>query len=173
MSGQKDTLLVLTADGNVLIYEPNKENKLSLKQTIQPNNPSTVDATCYRNHCYVAIVSDRIENAAHTGSVEIYRNFNGSDFGPLQTINIRMPRQVAFTILGSGDILLYVVTENPAQAVIVFQYSGAAGFKEFITSTTVPRGKEISIVKLPHGREYAALLTEKEVVFVEPVFNPL
>lgn len=172
-SSSNDQLLVLTADGNIIIYEP-KLTKLALKQSLQLINPSTIDAICYQLHCYLAVTSSRDENSVHTGFVEIYRSFNGSDFTAMQTINIRLPKEVKFTVLEvTNDILLFVLTQNPTQSVGIYQYSGVAGFKEFATSSTTPRGNSISVVKLPSAKEYLAVIASQEVAFIEPVMNDL
>lgn len=169
------TVIVLTADGNIVVYEPqtiNDHDKLSLKQILQPINPSFIQAVTYDEYHYIAVCSDKTENAAHYGSIEIYRAKKGSEFTHFQTINIKIPLKIEFSLLESKDVLMYVLTNNPSQSIIVYQYTGAAGFKEFVSSSTIPRGKGISIIRMPeHQREILAIITDKDVMFVEPILK--
>lgn len=169
------TVIVLTSDGNIVLYEPqtiNENDKLSLKQILQPINPSYIQAVTFDAYHYIAVCSDKTENAAHYGSIEIYRAKKGSDFTHFQTINTKIPLKIEFSHLESRDLLMYVLTNNPSQSIIVYQYTGAAGFKEFISSSTIPRGKGIQIVRMPEeNREILAIITEKDVMFVEPILK--
>lgn len=173
--GESQSIVILTADGNVVIYEPQtiKDlDKLTLKQILQPINPSFVQSVTYNEYAYVAVCSDKTENAAHYGSIEIYRARAGHEFTHFQTINIKIPLKIQFSKLESNDLLMYVLTNNPSQSIIVYQYTGAAGFKEFISSSTIPRGKGISLVSMPeHHKDILAIITEKDVMFVEAILK--
>lgn len=166
-----DDLLVLTTDGNVIIYRTKPNRKLNLAQSLQPLNPIHVDGICKDLHCYTAICSEKTENAAHLGSIEIYRNSNGSLYELFQTIKINTPLNVKFTRLASNDILLYVLTESPGHSLIVYKYFGAAGFKEYISSSIIPKGKRMTVIKLPDQSELLAIVTETEVALVQPVMH--
>lgn len=171
-STDSPALLVLTADGNIVMYKPDANHKLGLKQTLQIINPTYIGGICHEEYCYIAICSDKTENAVHYGSVEIYRARNGHDFTHFQTINIKIPVKVEFSLLPTKDMLLYVMTNNPTQSIIVYQYSGAAGFTEYISSSTIPKGRTINVVKLPeYGRELLAIITDIDVLFIEPVLK--
>lgn len=166
-----DDLVILTMDGNLVVYAASEEGKLKLKQSLLTVNPVDVDGICRGLHCYIAICSEKTDHAVHFGAVEIYGSFNGSEYQQLQIIQVKSPMQVQFTLLASDDILLYVLTNNPVQSVIVYQYSGVAGFKEFVTGSTIPKGKSMTVIKLPDQREYLSLLTENGIVFIEPVLQ--
>ncbi|XP_063696003.1 uncharacterized protein LOC134827336 [Culicoides brevitarsis] len=173
---RSNSVIVLTSDGNIVIYEPqniNENDKLtSPKQSLQPMNPSYIQAVTYDEYSYIAVCSDKTENAAHYGSIEIYRARKGAEFTHFQTISIKIPLKVVFSKLESNDLLMYVLTNNPSQSIIVYQYTGAAGFKEFIASSTLPRGKGIQMVRMPdEKREILAIITEKDVMFVEPILK--
>uniref|UniRef100_A0A336MVZ6 CSON007096 protein n=1 Tax=Culicoides sonorensis TaxID=179676 RepID=A0A336MVZ6_CULSO len=172
---KSNSIVILTSDGNVVVYDPhsiNNHDKLSLKQILQPLNPSYIQVVTFDQYQYIAVCSDKTENAAHYGSIEIYRAKMGSEFSHFQTINIKIPVKVEFSKLESRDLLMYVLTNNPSQSIIVYQYTGAAGFKEFISSSTIPKGKGMSVIKMPdHQREFLAIITEKDVMFVEPILK--
>jgi hypothetical protein len=160
-----DQLLLLNVDQKILVLTG---DPLQTIQVIHSINPSYIAGVFYRHHRYLAVCSEKAENSVHHGLVEIYRSTGGDLFHHFQTIAVKIPIQAEFSVLPTQELMLYVVTNNPTQPIYVYQYAGAAGFKEFIHTSMIPRGQAMQVVQLAElQKEFVALTAKDEVVLIE------
>jgi hypothetical protein len=71
-------------------------------------------------------------------------------------------------VLPTKELMLYILTNNPTQPIIIYQYAGAAGFKEFIQTSMIPRGQYLQVIQMPElHKEFVALSGKDELVLIE------
>lgn len=113
-------------------------------QRLEVMNASAVAAVEYRGVYYLASASGSIEGAPHNGVVHISR-FEPSvaRWNHWHSEEVQDPRTLQFAVLPSGELVLYVVTDCPAESLVVLQYRGLAGFVRR-AALAVPVGHTLS-----------------------------
>ncbi|XP_055679370.1 uncharacterized protein LOC129787669 [Lutzomyia longipalpis] len=161
----------IAKNGSVNVLEYRRGEKWEEKQTLSIINPLDVSAETFDGKLYMAVCSGQTKNSVHHGSVEIYRLI-GKQFVHFQHVQIEAPIRIQFSILPTGEFVLYILTGNPSQPLIVLIYSGMAGFRQFAVASTIPRGHRLSVIKYPQFRkEFVAVLSASEATLIEAVMR--
>ncbi|GAB0097439.1 hypothetical protein DMENIID0001_130760 [Sergentomyia squamirostris] len=162
---------VLTANGTIAILQHHPGKKWQEKQTLPIINPLDMSSENFEGHLFLAICSGQTRNSVHHGSVEIFRHI-GKQFVHFQHIPIESPTRISFSILPTGEFVLYVLTGNPGQPLIVYIYSGISGFRQFVVGSTVARGHRLTVIQLPRFRkEFVAVISTQEASLVEAIMR--
>ena len=106
-------------------------------------------------------------------------NFNSSslhdkiEFVHIQSIKDKIPSKTEFSILPSSDLLLYVLTNNPLQPLLVYGFNGINNFNEtVVSSTTVTNGVDMTSIKIDQDVEILSIISKNnEVVLIEAVMK--
>lgn len=171
----QNQLVVLTNEGKVMIWESTPIGRFRLKQVIHLISPVWVSTIQYEHYNYIAVCSQHMNNSIYHGYVEIYRSsaIDTKDlYSNYQKIYLKIPVQAEFSILPTNELILYVLTNNPIQSLIVYNYAGVSGFSEFVVSSTIPKGKHFAIIKInEHKKEMIAITTIDDVLLIEAVMK--
>lgn len=95
------------------------------------------------------------------------------EFMHIQSIKDKIPSKTEFSILPSSDLLLYVLTNNPIQSLMVYRFNGINNFNEtVVTSTTTTNGIDMRPIKIDHDLEMLSIISKNnEVVLIEAVMK--
>ncbi|KAL9702508.1 hypothetical protein quinque_006026 [Culex quinquefasciatus] len=131
-----------------------------------------------RNDLLQVSEPDPAVESAHHGSIQIWRDqrpshANGT-FTRYHTILTSVPKQIQFSVLPVvGELMLYTVKDDRFHPVVIYRYEGVSGFAEYLTSNVLRlagRDTKMALVKLEgKQRELVALVTERDVTFIEGV----
>ncbi|XP_055704200.1 uncharacterized protein LOC129802424 isoform X2 [Phlebotomus papatasi] len=166
-----NSFAVITTNGSVILLENHPKEKWQEKQTLTVINPLDMSSETFEDKLFLGICSGQTKNSVHHGSVEIFRLI-GKEFVHFQNIRIESPVRLQFSILPTGEFVLYVLTSNPAQPLIVYKYSGISGFRQFAIALTIPRGNRLSVIKIPKfSKEFVAVLSPNEATLLEAIMR--
>lgn len=84
----------------------------------------------------------------------------------LHSIAVTSPSNIKFCQLPSDELVLYVMTENPATPFIVYNYRGLAGFKEWLVASTLPLIKDFFPVTDNNNDKHLVVMTNHEKIMV-------
>lgn len=118
----------------------NQTGYFEIHQILFEAQPRSIATVSYNGFYYLAVASGHLQNAIFSGRLEI-RKFDelNSQFVPWQSLELDAPIQVEFSVLPSNELVLYVVTDNPTEPLLVYRYEGIAGFKLTVTGSTLPK----------------------------------
>lgn len=102
----------------------------------------------------------------------------GGSYEHVQTIQVDIPAQIEITnVHGSGELVLYMLTESRIRPFVVFKYTGVTLFREFFVATTLPLGRRFRVFGPtndadPGSTELIAVIgSEQNVDIIETVLN--
>ncbi|XP_059612245.1 uncharacterized protein LOC132258787 [Phlebotomus argentipes] len=171
MALKTNVFAALTTNGSVSILEHRPGEKWQEKQALSIINPLDMSSETFEGKLYLAVCSGQTKNSVHHGSVEIFRHV-GKKFVHFQHIPIEASTRIQFSVLPSGQFMLYALTGNPGQPLIVYIYAGMSGFRQFAVASTIPKGNRLTVIKVPKFRkEFVAVLSASEATLVEAVIR--
>lgn len=134
--------------------------------------PRSISVVSYHGSWYLAVACGHLQNAKYSGYIEV-RKFDPElmEFIPWQSLELNAPIQVEFTRLPSEELVLYVVSDNPTQPLIVYRYEGVAGFREILKGSTLPKIKYINLFKSVENKHFIIAQGFKKVYVIEAVFK--
>lgn len=166
VSSQNDIIILLTDDHQLQIWHQQK-----IHQVLNVLNPQSFSSIAYNGKLYLAVTSDKVEQSIHHGSIEIFESGPEVNFVHVQTMYLENPFIVQFSVIPSGDLLLYVLTRNPGKALSIYKYAGASYFVESIGSkTTINSGNDLSTIRIDDKIELIAIASN-EVFIIEAVLK--
>lgn len=138
---------MLDVQNGISVWQLRNQSHFELVQNITtPHLSRTISTTRYKNAQWLATSSAFGQNSTHLGSVHIYRSAHGS-YEHIQTIQVDIPTQIEIaTVHASGELVLYMLTENRIRPLIVFKYTGITLFREFFVATTLPLGRRFRLI---------------------------
>lgn len=176
-----DNRLVLLSRNDLLqVWRPQPNYQLTLNQLIKVHAPNSLTVAKFDHQLFIAVSSepDPAVESAHHGSIQIWRDqrpshANGT-FTRYHTILTSVPKQIQFSVLPVvGELMLYTVKDDRFHPVVIYRYEGVSGFAEYLTSNVLRlagRDTKMALVKLEgKQRELVALVTERDVTFIEGV----
>lgn len=165
VSSQNGIIILLTDDHQLQIWHEQK-----IRQVLKVMNPQSFTSIRYNDRYFLAVSSDKVEKSIHHGSIEIFvSEHDNINFIHAQSINLENPFIVRFSVIPSGDLLLYILTKNPAKALSVHKYAGASDFEEIIgSSTIINNGRDLSVINIDGKREFIAVVSN-EIFIIEAV----
>lgn len=159
---------MLNDDRNVEIWNQNVRTQVLLVP-----NPVCVSSISFHGKQYLAVCSYPLDQSVHHGSIEIYESFNDLTFNLVQTIQQKIPRKIEFSILPTQDLILYALTDNPTQPLIIYKYSGITYFKEFLTySPLISNAIDITAIQIYDEIELLAVVSKpNQITLIEAVMQ--
>jgi hypothetical protein len=167
VSSQNDVIILLTDDHQLQVWQQQK-----IRQVLKVMNPQSFASIRFEGKIYLAVTSDRVEQSIHHGSIEIFESKeNEINFAVVQSFDLENPFMVQFSVIPSGDLLLYILTKNPGKALSVFKYAGASFFVESIQSSTIINtGSHLTSINIDGQTEFIAVVSN-EVFIIEAVLK--
>lgn len=166
VSSQNGIIILLTDDHQLQIWYQDK-----LRQVLKVLNPQSFTSIRFNGKFYLAVSCDRVERSIHHGSIEIFESGNDINFSLVQSFILENPSVVKFSVIPSGDLLLYILTRNPAKAFSVFIFAGASYFEEVVgSSTIINNGKDLSVISVDGKREFIAVVSN-EIYVIEVIIK--
>lgn len=166
VSSQNGVIILLTDDHQLQIWYQQK-----IRQLLKVMNPQSFTSIRYNGRFYLAVSSDKVEKSIHHGSIEIFESDNEINFIHVQSFVLENPFIVKFSVIPSGDLLLYILTRNPAKAFSAYKYAGASFFEEIIgSSTIINNGRDLSIINIDGKSEFIAVVSN-DVFIIEAVIK--
>lgn len=168
-------LLILTENKLVELFAFNTRTTMfDQKLALSVLNPSQMTVVRFKGHYFVAVycLGDS-RNPVAFGAIEVFV-LSGNEAKHFQTVADKTATTLAlrFAVLTSDELVLYVLTSNPASPIIVYQYSGIAGFTELIGTSIAPIGSKLATVELRDvDKNFAMMLTADETLIIEAVIQ--
>ena len=168
VSSQNKIMILLTEDYQVQIW-----NNKQIIQTLRVFNPICYASIYLNNKYYLAFCSDKMDQSIHHGSIEIYESSDDINFKLVQSLDLENPLKINFSLLLSGDLVLYILTSTPSKSLLVYLYTGISYFTEAIDSSTiVSSGIDLSTIKINNQIELLSIVSKtNEIFLVEAVVN--
>ncbi|XP_018568702.1 uncharacterized protein LOC108908983 [Anoplophora glabripennis] len=117
----------------------NGTSRFELYQTIYEGDPISLTTVTYNSACYVAVAYGHLPNTMHLGRVVIRRfDKKTQEFKIWQNIRLATPTHLEFSVLPSEELVLYILTDNPSEPLIVYVYEGISGFSKKIVGSAIP-----------------------------------
>lgn len=167
VSSQNDIIILLTDDHQLQIWHRQK-----IQQVLKVMNPKSFASTRHNEKFYLAVTSDKVEQSIHHGSIEVLESsVSDINFIHVQSFDLDNPFMVQFSVIPSGDLLLYILTKNPGKALSVYKYAGASYFIESIESSTIINtGSHLTTINIDGHTELIAIVSN-EVFIIEAVLK--
>lgn len=168
VSSQNKIMILLTEGYQVQIW-----NNKQIIQVLKVFNPICYASIYLNNKYYLAICSDKMDQSIHHGSIEIFESSDDIDFKLVQSIDLENPIKINFSLLPSGDLVLYILTSTPSKSLIVYLYSGISYFTEIIDrSTIVSSGIDLATIKINNDIEILSIVSKtNEIFLIEAIVN--
>lgn len=168
VSSQNKIIILLTEGYQVQIW-----NNKQIIQILKVFNPICYASIYLNKKYYLAICSDKMDQSIHHGSIEIFESSDDIDFKLVQSLDVENPLKINFSLLPSGDLVLYILTSTPSKSLIVYLYSGISYFSELIDSSTiVSSGIDLSTIKINNEIELLSIVSKtNEIFLIEAIVN--
>ncbi|XP_044255131.1 uncharacterized protein LOC123005441 [Tribolium madens] len=150
----------------------NNTGYFEIHQTMFEAQPRSIATASYNGFHYLAIACGHLQNAIYSGRVEI-RKFDelSLQFVPWQSLELDAPIQVEFSILPSNELVLYVVTDNPTQPLLVYRYEGIAGFKLALAASTLPKILYMNLFMGGDNQHFIIAQSYDEINVIQAIFK--
>lgn len=168
VSSQNKIMILLTEGYQVQIW-----NNKQIIQVLKVFNPICYASIYLNNKYYLAICSDKMDQSIHHGSIEIFESSDDINFKLVQSLDLENPIKINFSLLPSGDLVLYILTSTPSKSLIVYLYSGVSYFTEIIDSSTiVSSGIDLATIKINNEIELLSIVSKtNEIFLIEAIVN--
>lgn len=169
MVSSQNKILILLTEG----YQMQIWNNKQIIQVLKVFNPICYASVYYNNKYYLAICSDKMDQSIHHGSIEIFESSDEIDFKLVQSLDLENPLKINFSLLPSGDLVLYILTSTPSKSLLVYLYSGISYFTEIIgSSTIVSSGTDLASIKINNEVELLSIVSKtNEIFLIEAIVN--
>lgn len=165
-SSQNNFIILLTEDHQLQIWY-----QQTIRQVLKVMNPQSYASIRFGDKFYIAVTSDKVEQSIHHGSIEIFESSDDINFRAVQSFEMENPFMVQFSIIPSGDLMLYILTKNPGKALSIYKFAGASYFVENTgSSTIVNTGSHLSTITIDGKTEFIAIISG-EVFIIEVILN--
>lgn len=165
VSSQNGIIILLTDDHQLQIWYQQK-----IQQVLKVMNPQSFTSARFDGKFFIAVSSDKVDQSTHHGSMEIFESGDDINFVHVQSFDLQNPFMAQFSVIASGDLMLYVLTRNPGHALNVYQYAGVSYFVESIENPTIINaGRDLSTMKVD-GTELIAVVSD-EVFIIQVVLK--
>ncbi|XP_012155603.1 uncharacterized protein LOC101460460 isoform X2 [Ceratitis capitata] len=161
------TTIAVLLPNCVEIWTIQTDPKLVLRlPTLKSNG---ISSATFKNETYLAIHTDKEINSLHNGSVDIYIYTNSTHLNHMQRLDCLDCLQISLNKIElTGDLLLFILTQNTAAPLLIYQYKGVLGFQQIVGASTLPTAISFWILNLENSaRQMIALLGSEEISFVE------
>lgn len=166
VSSQDQMIILLTEDHQLQIWLGSK-----IRQVLKLMNPQSFASVQFGGKFYIAVSLDKVEQSIHHGSVEIFESNGDINFRLVQSVEMENPFLVQFSVIPSGDLLLYILTRNAGKTLSIYKYAGASYFVETIgSSTIVNTGTDLRTMNIDGKTEFIAIVSE-DVFIIETVLK--
>lgn len=166
VSSQNGFIILLTDDHQIQVWYQQK-----IRQILKVLNPQSFTCVQLGGKFYLAVTSDKVEQSIHHGSIEIFESDEDINFLLVQSLELENPNIVKFSVIPSGDLLLYILTKNAGKTLSIYKYAGASYFVESIgSSTIVNTGSDLSTIRVDDKTEIIAIVSG-EVFIIEAVLK--
>ena len=166
ISSQNGMIILLTDDHQLQIWYQRK-----IRQVLKVMNPQSFASVRFDGKFYLAVSSDKVEQSIHHGSIEIFESGDDINFSLVQSIELENPFLVEFSVIPSGDLLLFILTRNAGKTLSIFKFAGASYFVESIgTSTIVNTGSDLTTMSVDNKYEFIAIVSG-DVYIIEAVMK--
>ena len=171
VSSSKNLIILLTEDQQVQVWYQQKISK-----NLNVLNPQSFTSIEFNGKFYIAVTTDITAQSIHQGSIEVFESDDGTNFKLLQSFEKKNPFSVQFSVIPSGDLLMYTLTMDPEKNLRIFKYAGASNFVEITDETIIKAGHDLSTIRIDDSREFVAIVsktirkTDGEVLVPEQVY---
>lgn len=166
VSSQNGVIILLTDDHQLQIWYQRK-----IRQVLKVMNPQSFASIRFNGKFYLAVSSDKVDQSIHHGSIEIFESGDDINFSLVQSLELENPFLVEFSVIPSGDLLLYILTRNAGKTLSIYKFAGASYFVESIgTSTIVNTGSDLSTMNIDGEKEFIAIVSG-QVYIIEAVMK--
>lgn len=166
IKSENDILILLTVDDMVQVWHNEKFHNLP-----QIINPQSFTSVRYNDKIYIALRSDKFEGTVHHGYINILVSpTDNIKFEHLQKLSLNIPSDVQFSIIPSGDLMLYVLTRNPTKALSIYTYAGNSNFIESTTDTTiVSEASDLDVINIDGNIQVLSIVSGDNVYIIQAV----
>lgn len=163
-------VMLVTIDNELKIQIWNGEKFVN---TLNVLKPQTFTIVHHKHKYYLAVISGRVEKSTHHGSIEIFESADDLiDFTRVQSFEVENPFKLKFSVIPTGDLLLYILTKHPGKALVVYVHAGASYFTKFIGEevTIINTGTDLMSMSIDEKHEII-LIVAKEVFVMKAVLK--
>lgn len=166
VSSQNEILILLSDDHQLQIWKDMK-----LVQVLKILKPESFASIYFNGKYYLAVCSDKVEQSIHHGSIEIFESNDEINFIHVQSIELDYPMKIQFSILPTGDVMMYVLTRNPSKTLGIFMFAGVSYFVERVgSSTIVSPGSDLNTIQIDGKFEFLSIVSG-EIYLIQAVLN--
>lgn len=97
--------------------------------------------------------------------------FDIEKFTHWQDITVEAPIQVEFLILPSQELILYILTDNPAKPLIVYMYQGLERFKLKHEMMSLSRIRNMKAFNTNDGNSFVSAANDKGTTLIRSYFR--
>lgn len=76
----------------------------------------------------------------------------------VQIVGLDISLQAEVSILPTGDLVLYTLTNSPTAPLSIYKYTGITNFQKFLDATTIPQGSEIMAFNVNGTIEFVSMI---------------
>lgn len=80
------------------------------------------------------------------------------------------PTEVKFSILATNELVLHVITDCPAEPLLVYIYDGISGFKRKINAESITKVNSITEFSIKN-RNYITVSNEQETTVIKALYK--
>lgn len=167
-------ILLVAVDDNRSQIQIWKEGKFV--NALNVLQPQSFTITHYKDKFLLAIISGAVEKSVHHGSIEIFESSDSIiDFISVQSFEVENPFKLQFSTIPTGDLLLYILTNQPGKALVVYVHAGASHFTKFIGEavTIINNGIDLVPISIEEKNEKheIVLIVSKEIYVIKAVLK--
>lgn len=105
-------------------------------------------------------------------SLFLFHSFDGLTFVPVQTIFVKVPSKIQFALLPTGDLVLYVLTDNPTHPISIYSYNGITHFVPILNTTINLKANDIASIEIYNEIAILAVVVKpNEIRLIEAVLQ--
>lgn len=166
VSSQNGIIILLTDDHQLQIWYQRK-----IRQVLKVMNPQSFASVRFDGKFYLAVSSDKIDQSIHHGSIEIFESGDEINFSLVQSLDLENPFLVEFSVIPSGDLILYILANNAGKTLSIYNFAGASYFVESIgTSIIANTGSDLTTMTIDGEKELIAIVSG-DVYIIEAVMK--
>ncbi|XP_055531237.1 uncharacterized protein LOC129722051 [Wyeomyia smithii] len=172
-------LILLSRDNHLQIWRPQLHYTLILAQLVQIDHPSFITAAYFDYQFFIAINSEpKLADGVYHGSIEIWRDLRAqqrnSTLTKYQSIVTEVPVQIRFSVLPStADLMLYIFSDSKFHPLVIYQYEGVTGFRQYLRSNTLrTTATRLKVLKMQHSHsDMLALIGKDRIDLIEAIIE--
>lgn len=170
----ENELILLDVDGRIHIWKLDEKFNAVQSQVIKTIHPiRQISIEHYHGTRFITACSKYTKNSIQYGSVEIYKLMEKDEkYKHVQIVSLDDSIQAELSILPTGDLMLYVLTNSPLAPLSIYKYTGITNFQKFLDATTIPQGSEITAFNINATSEFLSMIVSGHgIMFIAAVMK--